>query len=170
MPPAPYSSHYASSKYALEGYLESLDYEIRDYNVRVSLIEPGTVKGSFDHHSLDPDAKKPEHEAGRAWIQAFYNTIISVAETPEDVGKAVLRAATATRPKLHYTVGKSRGRLGDTSEYGRQGLVLAIPHARLVRFRPGHLPGRITDGVVLFRPNAKRWAWECGQSSSGQPQ
>jgi short-subunit dehydrogenase len=104
--PAPYSAHYAASKYALEGYSESLDHEIRGFNVRVSLIEPGTVQGSFDHSSLEPDSMMTEYDAGRAWVHAFYKNSKLTADTPEDVADAVLLAATATRPRQRYTVGK----------------------------------------------------------------
>lgn len=104
--PAPYSAHYASSKYALEGYSESLDHEIRSFNIRVSLIEPGTVQGSFDHSSLEPDSIMTEYDAGRAWVHDFYQKSKLTADTPEDVAEAVRRAATAAHPRQRYTVGK----------------------------------------------------------------
>jgi short-subunit dehydrogenase len=31
---------YAASKHAVEGYSESLDHEVREYGVRVLLVEP----------------------------------------------------------------------------------------------------------------------------------
>ncbi|BCH21003.1 oxidoreductase [Mesorhizobium sp. L-8-3] len=104
--PAPYSAHYAASKYALEGYSESLDHEIRGFNIRVSLIEPGTVQGSFDHSSLEPDSMMTEYDAGRAWVHGFYEKSKLTADTPEDVADAVLRAATARHQRQRYTVGK----------------------------------------------------------------
>ncbi|PSH58942.1 oxidoreductase [Phyllobacterium sophorae] len=104
--PAPYSAHYAASKYALEGYSESLDHEIRGFNVRVSLIEPGTVQGSFDHSSPEPDAKMAEYDAGRAWVHDFYEKSKLTADTPEDVASAVVLAAAAKRHRQRYTVGK----------------------------------------------------------------
>jgi len=109
--PAPYSAYYASSKHALEGYSESLDHEIRAFNVRVSLIEPGTVQGSFDQSSLEPDAKMPEYDAGRAWVHAFYKNALRTADTPEKVADAVLLAATAPRHQVRFTVGKVAGQI-----------------------------------------------------------
>lgn len=103
---APYSAHYAASKHALEGYSESLDHEIRAFNVRVSLIEPGTVRGSFDQSSLEPDSMIAEYDAGRAWVHAFYKNSKLTADTPENVADAVLLAATATHQRQRYTVGK----------------------------------------------------------------
>lgn len=109
--PAPYSAYYAASKYALEGYSESLDHEIRGFNVRVSLIEPGTVQGSFDHSSLEPDTKMAEYDAGRAWVHDFYEKAKLTADTPEDVARAVVLATTAKRHRQRYTVGKVAGQV-----------------------------------------------------------
>lgn len=104
--PAPYSAHYAASKFALEGYSESLDHEVRAFNVRVSLIEPGTVKGSFDESALEPDAKIAQYDAARDWVHGFYKKALLTAVTPEEVAQAVLRAATAPDQRQRYPVGK----------------------------------------------------------------
>ncbi|WP_122388091.1 oxidoreductase, partial [Pseudomonas savastanoi] len=52
--PAPYSSHYSAVKHALEGYSESLDHEVRAFNIRVSVIEPAFVRTVFDQNGLEP--------------------------------------------------------------------------------------------------------------------
>lgn len=104
--PAPYSAHYAGSKFALEGYSESLDHETRAFNIRVSLIEPGTVKGSFDQNALEPDRTMAVYDTGRAWVHDFIRKSLPTAVDPKDVAEAVLLAATAPRPRLRYPVGK----------------------------------------------------------------
>jgi short-subunit dehydrogenase len=104
--PAPYSAHYAASKYALEGYSESLDHEVRAFNIHVSLIEPGTVKGNFDQSALEPDTKMAEYDDGRAWVHGFLKKALLTAVTPEEVADAVRLAATAPRQQLRYPVGK----------------------------------------------------------------
>jgi NAD(P)-dependent dehydrogenase (short-subunit alcohol dehydrogenase family) len=104
--PAPYSAHYAGSKFALEGYSESLDHEVRAFNVRVSLIEPGTVTGSFDQSALEPDTKMADYDVARAWVHGFIKKALLTAVTPEEVANAVLLAATTPRHRLRYPVGK----------------------------------------------------------------
>jgi NAD(P)-dependent dehydrogenase (short-subunit alcohol dehydrogenase family) len=38
--PAPYMGIYAATKHAVEGYSESLDHEVRQFGIRVSVVEP----------------------------------------------------------------------------------------------------------------------------------
>ncbi len=43
----PLSSAYVSSKFALEGLVESLRYEVQPFGITVVLIEPGVIKTNF---------------------------------------------------------------------------------------------------------------------------
>lgn len=43
----PLSSLYAASKFAIEGFTESLQYELEPFGIRVKLIEPGPIKTDF---------------------------------------------------------------------------------------------------------------------------
>jgi short-subunit dehydrogenase len=49
--PAPYMGIYATTKHALEGYSESLDHEVRQFGIRVSLIEPGFTRTNLNKNS-----------------------------------------------------------------------------------------------------------------------
>lgn len=70
--PAPFMGIYAASKHALEGLSESLDHEIRDYNVRVVLLEP-----TFTNTNLDVNAAHTEAPLG-AYAHQFEATIKTV--------------------------------------------------------------------------------------------
>ncbi|KQT44176.1 short-chain dehydrogenase [Devosia sp. Leaf420] len=109
--PAPYSAHYAATKHALEGYSESLDHEIRAFNVRVSLIEPAYVRSPFDQNSLEPDRKLPEYDEARSRVLGFVQDVMPTADTPEMVAEAVLKAATDKDQKRRYTVGEVAGQI-----------------------------------------------------------
>ncbi len=43
----PFSSLYAASKFAVEGFSESLQYELEPFGIRVKLIEPGPINTDF---------------------------------------------------------------------------------------------------------------------------
>lgn len=109
--PAPYSAYYAASKHALEGYSESLDHEVRAFNVRISLIEPGYVRSPFDQNSLEPDLKLNEYAAARKRVLNFIKDVQPTADTPEMVAEAVRQAANDMTPKRRYTVGKVAGQI-----------------------------------------------------------
>ena len=43
----PFQSFYSASKFALEGYGESLAYEVAPFGIQVTLVEPGNVRTDF---------------------------------------------------------------------------------------------------------------------------
>jgi short-subunit dehydrogenase len=104
--PAPYSAHYSATKHALEGYSESLDHEIRAFNIRVSLIEPAYTRSVFEQSALEPDSPLKEYQQARADARALLRDAMTIADPPEVVAKAVLSAATAARPGRRYPTGK----------------------------------------------------------------
>jgi NAD(P)-dependent dehydrogenase (short-subunit alcohol dehydrogenase family) len=90
--PAPFMGIYASSKHALEGLSESLDHEVREYNVRVVLIEP-----TFTNTNLDVNAKHTGSTLGVYASQATATTKtveaqIKSAPSPSVVANQVLAA------------------------------------------------------------------------------
>jgi short-subunit dehydrogenase len=104
--PAPYSAHYSATKHALEGYSESLDHEIRAFNIRVSLIEPAYTRSVFEQNALEPDSRLKEYDQARAGARALVRDVMTTADPPEVVADAVLQAATAARPRRRYTAGR----------------------------------------------------------------
>lgn len=88
--PAPFMGLYASSKHALEGMSESLDHEVRDYNVRVVLVQP-----SFTNTKLDTNAKQVSEPLGAYGLQAEAVTKSVIAQIksappPDAVAKKIL--------------------------------------------------------------------------------
>src|SRR5688572_13512673 len=49
----PLYSLYHGTKWALEGFTESLQYELRQFNIRVKIIEPGSIQTDFHGRSQD---------------------------------------------------------------------------------------------------------------------
>jgi NAD(P)-dependent dehydrogenase (short-subunit alcohol dehydrogenase family) len=103
--PMPYGALYAATKHAIEGYSESLDHELRTRGVRVSVIEPGNTNTRFDANLVEPDSKVDEYREARAAVSKRLTELIEGADPPGVVADAVLRAATATHPKLRYAAG-----------------------------------------------------------------
>jgi NAD(P)-dependent dehydrogenase (short-subunit alcohol dehydrogenase family) len=109
--PMPYGALYAATKHAVEGYSESLDHELRTRGIRVLVIEPAYTKTQFEANFLAPDSPLDEYRAARALMNDVIAEVMKGADEPAVVADAVLKAATAVRPKLRYTAGSLANRL-----------------------------------------------------------
>jgi short-subunit dehydrogenase len=103
--PAPFMGLYASSKHAIEGLSESLDHEIRNFNVRVVLVEP-----TFTNTNLDVNAATTEAPLGVYAQQADATTKtvlaqIKSAPSPTIVADQIL-AAIEGPYKMRQPVGR----------------------------------------------------------------
>jgi short-subunit dehydrogenase len=100
----PYIGLYAASKFALEGLTEALRDELYQFNIYVSLIEPGFVKTNF----VAQRAAQPidDYAAARQAALQFTSTGIAHGMQPGMVARAILAAATTPNPRLRYPVGR----------------------------------------------------------------
>ena len=97
----PFNSAYAASKFALEGYSESLRYELLPAGIFVSLIEPGQVRTDTLETSIrSAGGTQSEVAAERARALGRAAELL-----PEEVARAVVRVVEARRPRLRYLVG-----------------------------------------------------------------
>ena len=105
--PAPYAAYYSAAKHAVEGYSESLDHEVRAFNIRVSVIEPAYVRTVFDQNGIKPDSILNEYDRARADVAALLRDVMPTADLPNVVADVVVKAATDARPRRRYTAGKA---------------------------------------------------------------
>ncbi|WP_051574144.1 oxidoreductase [Mycobacterium sp. URHB0044] len=103
--PTPYSVFYSSSKYALEGYSQGLDHELREFGIRVTLVEPGYTNTAIDSAVWMGDTPIPAYAARRAQAHQEMTESIASADSPETVAAVIVRAASASSPKLRYPAG-----------------------------------------------------------------
>jgi NAD(P)-dependent dehydrogenase (short-subunit alcohol dehydrogenase family) len=104
---APVLGAYDSSKFALEGWSESLRIETRALGVHVVLVEPGSFQTDIWERnvrigSYAMDSRSPNHErAGR-----FSEVVKKVKKAdPLPVAKLIARIAQNPHPRLRYRVG-----------------------------------------------------------------
>ncbi|MEM6525362.1 MAG: SDR family oxidoreductase [Bacteroidota bacterium] len=98
---------YNSTKWAVEGFSESLQYELRQFGIRVRLIEPGAIKTDFYDRSMDVIKKEGLHIYDRYVDRAFNNIqdMGASAVGPEVVARKTYKAATDRGYRLRYPVG-----------------------------------------------------------------
>ena len=105
--PAPFMALYAASKHALEGYSESLDHEVRSAGIRVVLVEPAYTRTSFEGNVYHADQRLEVYESARANAEEVMRDAMKVADSPELVASAVVKASTAASPQRRYTAGRT---------------------------------------------------------------
>lgn len=103
----PLYSLYNATKWAVEGFSESLQYELRQFGIRVKLVEPGPIKTEFDGRSKVA-LQKDDLTAYNDYTKKLFANMSKAAErasSAEDVAKSIYKAATDNRNKLRYPVG-----------------------------------------------------------------
>lgn len=107
----PFFGPYCSSKFALEGYSDSLRREVTPHGVKVIIIEPGRVTTPI----WDKGEKYLNKYAGSlfaAEARAIGEYAIRKGKTeglaPVEVAKTVYQVLTAAKPKLRYIVAKNK--------------------------------------------------------------
>lgn len=102
----PLQSLYHAAKWGVEGFSESLQYELRPYNIRVKLIEPGTIKTDFLGRSMTKlENNEKEYQS---YVDIVTNNIFKSLEkgsAPKEVAQTIWKAATDNKFKLRYPTG-----------------------------------------------------------------
>ena len=102
--PFPFESIYTASKFAIEGMVEALQYEVAPFGLQVALIEPAQVSTGFAAkiHKLPPEGS-PYRERARRFIDRD-NDLIKSATTPARAADRIVAVLLADRPRLHNQV------------------------------------------------------------------
>jgi NAD(P)-dependent dehydrogenase (short-subunit alcohol dehydrogenase family) len=109
---APLAASYAATKGGMEAMTACMRLELSPWNIQLSLIVPGFVDTpTFDKSReaglhLRDDPSNPYRNL-MTDLDEFASDQLKSAVPPEDVGKAVVEAATARSPKTRYFVPKS---------------------------------------------------------------
>jgi NAD(P)-dependent dehydrogenase (short-subunit alcohol dehydrogenase family) len=108
---------YHASKWALEGFSQSLAVEVASFGIKVTLVEPGGYATDWGGASSQTATPMPAYDAARAAIAAFRSG--NVPGDPEATGAAILKVVDATDPPLRIFFG-SGGLPMTRAEYARR--------------------------------------------------
>lgn len=107
----PLYSLYHGTKWGLEGFSESLQYELRPFNIRVKIIEPGAIQTDFYGRSQDV-VMLDDHKIYEEYVNRVMPNLQQEgadAPGPEVVARQVYRAATDNSWRLRYQAGRVAG-------------------------------------------------------------
>jgi NAD(P)-dependent dehydrogenase (short-subunit alcohol dehydrogenase family) len=103
-------SPYVSSKYALEGWSESLRLEVKPFGIDVVLVEPGSYDTNIWQKGQDIIAENDyTHSPYKTQIEKIQTHINSEKDNlgnPTDIAKKIVAIAVANKTKLRYPIGK----------------------------------------------------------------
>ena len=90
----PFNSVYHATKWALEGWSESMAFELAPHNIRIKTVSPGGIKTDFAGRSLD-------------LFDVFRDPARAVqASSAEQIPEVVYGAATDDLDQLRYVAGE----------------------------------------------------------------
>jgi NAD(P)-dependent dehydrogenase (short-subunit alcohol dehydrogenase family) len=107
----PMGAWYHATKFAVEGFSDSLRLELTPYGIQVVIIEPGPIRTEWNTIARDALA---ESSAGTAYERQAAGVTARMASGdrpmlssgPDVVAKRIVKAATARRPRTRYPVGR----------------------------------------------------------------
>jgi NAD(P)-dependent dehydrogenase (short-subunit alcohol dehydrogenase family) len=119
----PANSIYCASKWALEGWGESIAFELQPFGIDIVIVEPGPYRTEIWRSStrFAPEGS-PYRDFARHVFRAADTHAAAMARDPKEVAETIAKALGAKRPRFRYTVG---------------------PFARLGHFLRGKIPARL---------------------------
>jgi len=102
----PLYSIYNGTKWAVEGFTESLQYEVAAFNIKLKLIEPGVIKTEFYGRSrafMKPDYTNDYNEFVKK-CEAVTMDAGDKGASAESVAKVIFKAANDSSTKMRYPI------------------------------------------------------------------
>src|SRR4051794_40359900 len=106
---SPSGSAYAASKFALEGWMESLTGELQPFGIGTMIVEPGFFRTEL----LTPESTTfgelaiDDYDQARAEVNAFWASMNGTqAGDPAKLARALVQLADSTEPPLRWAAGE----------------------------------------------------------------
>lgn len=104
----PCGGWYHATKYAVEALGDALRMEVAEFGIKVILVEPGAIASEWSGIALANLRNTSEgtpYACAASNQAAFLEKIYAHASSADVIGRAILHAATARRPRLRYHTG-----------------------------------------------------------------
>jgi short-subunit dehydrogenase len=102
----PGGAYYAASKHALEGYFKALRFELSEFNIKVSMVEPMGFKTNIVSNSMVAENKISDYDAYRKKLEVYTKDLFANSPEPEPVIDTVVELVGKKNPKFNHPVGK----------------------------------------------------------------
>ena len=102
----PGGAYYAASKHALEGYFRALRFELKEFNIKVSMIEPVGFKTNIVTNSKVAENKINDYDGYRTTLEDYTKDLFAKSEGPNAVVETLLKLVENENPNFNHPVGK----------------------------------------------------------------
>jgi NAD(P)-dependent dehydrogenase (short-subunit alcohol dehydrogenase family) len=128
----PFGAWYHATKFAVEGFSDSLRMELKPFGIEVVLIEPGPIITEWNEIARDSLLERSGGTAYGKYAKRAHRVLTEFdkpgrASRPEAVARKIRKAATVRHPAARYPVGRG---------------------ARMITTSRDHLPDRLFDQVI----------------------
>jgi len=105
----PFYSIYNSTKWAVEGFSEGLHHELKPFNIKVKIIEPGLIKTDFYDRSMVNTVNENIKDYDKYFAKSLNRTKVMEpsASHPSVIAKIIYKAANDKSGRLRYLKGKN---------------------------------------------------------------
>jgi len=135
----PLNAPYCASKWAIEGWAESVAYEIEPFGIDIALVEPGPYRTNiWDASPRIMPETSPYRPLARYLSSAVDAYVAKAARDPLEVATSIARVLESRRPRFRTAVG---------------------PTAKFAHFARGKLPTRVMRRIFkrFFALDNVRW-------------
>lgn len=101
----PTCSVYSATKFAIDGFSESLAYELAQFSVKVKTIAPGGIQTDFAGRSMDGGQHEAYHKLVDKVSEGYSAEKVSQYSTAESIANVIYEAATDNKNQLRYIAG-----------------------------------------------------------------
>lgn len=105
--PAPYMGLYSASKHAVEGLSETLDHEVRQFGIRVALVEPSFTKTNLDLNAPQTASRIPDYNKELGVVSQAIQKNVRKAPEPDGVATTIVDAALGAWKMRHTPKGEA---------------------------------------------------------------
>jgi short-subunit dehydrogenase len=102
----PGGAYYAASKHALEGYFRALRFELNEFNIKVSMVEPVGFKTNIVSNSMVAGNKISDYDIYRKKLEAYTKDVFEKSAEPTPVIGTILKLVESETPNFNHPVGK----------------------------------------------------------------
>jgi len=104
----PLQTLYHATKWGVEGFSESLQYELRQFNIKVKIVQPGVTKTDFFGRSMTvtKDDNLKGYDSYYQKVMKNLSKSVEKGSNPEEIAQTIYNAATDNKSKLRYLTGK----------------------------------------------------------------